>query len=212
MAAEDPSPSARRYLALNCSLKSGDHASSTQVLLDHVIELLEQRGFTGSTIRVVDHDVSFGVTADEGDGDGWPAIRSELLEADLLVWGTPIWLGHPSSVTQLVLERIDAFLTDTDERGQMCTVDTVAVVAVVGNEDGAHHVGAEVFQGLNDAGFTLPPGAMTYWVGEAMGSVDLKDLDEVPKRTASTAETMVANAVHLVELIRRDRFPDLNDG
>jgi len=41
------------------------------------------------------------------------------------------------------------------ERGRMIASDRVAIVGVVGNEDGAHHVGAEVFQGLNDVGFTL---------------------------------------------------------
>lgn len=74
---------------------------------------------------------------------------------------------------------------------------------------GAHHVGAEVFQALNDVGFTLGPGAMTYWVGEAMHKVDFKDLDTPPEQTITTAETMVSNALHLVERLRHDPFPSL---
>ena len=199
-----------RYLALNCTLKPGDQASSTDVLLSSVTSQLDQHGYVGTTRRVVDEHVAFGVTADEGDGDGWPRIRDELLAADVLVLGTPIWLGHPASVCQMVLERLDAFLGDTDDRGQMRTVDRVAMVAVVGNEDGAHHVVAETFQGLNDCGFSLAPGAATYWVGEAMGRTDLKDLDEIPEATASTTSTMVANAVHLVDRLRGDgRYPSL---
>ncbi|MDQ2677579.1 MAG: NAD(P)H-dependent oxidoreductase [Actinomycetota bacterium] len=199
-----------RYLALNCSLKSGEESSSTDVLLSSVTSQLESRGYVGTTLRVVDEHVAFGVTADEGAGDGWPRIRTALLAADVLVLGTPIWLGHPASVCQVVLERLDAFLSDTDERGQMRTVDRVAMVAVVGNEDGAHHVIAETFQGLNDCGFSLAPGAATYWVGEAMGGVDLKDLDEIPEKTATTTSTMVRNAVHLVERLRGDgRYPAL---
>jgi multimeric flavodoxin WrbA len=201
-----------RYLALNCTLKPAGEASSTDVLLELVTSLLEQHGLHGSTERVVVHDVAFGVSADEGDGDGWPVLRRAVLDADVLVLGTPIWLGHPASVTQMVLERLDAFLSDTDDRNQMRTVDRIGLVAVVGNEDGAHHVGAELFQGLNDTGFTLPPGAMTYWVGEAMGSTDLKDLGELPEATVSVATTMVTNAVHLLGLLRGAPFPALRSG
>ncbi len=200
-----------RYLALNCTLKSDDEASSTAVLLDHVTGLLEEAGATGATIRIAGRGVAFGVTADEGDGDGWPSIRDQVLAADILVIGTPIWLGHPASVCQMVMERLDAFISDTDERGQMTAVDKVAMLAVVGNEDGAHHVGASVFQGLNDIGFSLPAGAMTYWVGEAMGSTDLKDLDEIPEKTASTAATMVTNALHLSRALRSSPYPALED-
>lgn len=200
------------YVALNCTLTSSPGPSSTDRLLGLITGLLEDQGFTGSTTRVVDHDVAFGVTDDEGAGDGWPRIRSDVLDADVLLLGTPIWLGHPSSVAQMVLERLDALLAHKDSRGQLTTVDKVAMVAVVGNEDGAHHVGASLFQGLNDVGFTLAPMAMTYWVGEAMGSTDFKDLDEVPASVASTATTMVANTAHLVRTLAEDRYPALEDG
>jgi hypothetical protein len=49
-------------------------------------------------------------------------------------------------------------------------------LAVVGNEDRAHHVAAELFQGLSDVGFTIPASGMTYWVGEAMHKTDYEDL------------------------------------
>ena len=198
--ARDDAPG--RYLALNCTLKRSPERSSTDRLLGYVTGLLDHAGLSGSTLRVVDHDVAFGVSDDEGDGDGWPEIRRSVLDSDLLVLGTPIWLGHPASVCQVVLERLDAMITETDDRDQQVLVDKLALLAVVGNEDGAHHVGAELQQGLNDVGFTFPPGAMTYWVGEAMGRTDLIDLDEIPDCTASTARTMVTNAVHLLRRLR----------
>jgi multimeric flavodoxin WrbA len=205
------SPQPLRYLALNCTLKKSPAPSSTDVLLRFLTGLLHEHHVTGRTIRVVDHDVRFGVSDDEGDGDGWPSIRAAILDADILLFATPIWLGHPASVAQVVLERLDAMLSDVDEREQVRLVDRVAILGVVGNEDGAHHVGAEVFQGLNDVGFTLPPAAMTYWVGEAMQRVDLKDLDEIPEKTADTGRTMVANAVHLAHWLRSEgRYPALS--
>jgi hypothetical protein len=109
-----------------------------------------------------------------------------------------------------VLERLDAFLGETDDREQIAIVDKVAMVAVVGNEDGAHHVGAELFQGLNDVGFSSAAGAMTYWVGEAMHTVDYLDLDSTPVKTAQTTHTMVTNSVHLASALVDRRYPTLD--
>jgi multimeric flavodoxin WrbA len=198
---------ALRYFGLNCTLKPSPSESSTAALLDHIVKDLEQFGATGRTERVVDHDVRFGVTSDEGDGDGWPPLRQAILDADIFVLATPIWMGHPASVCQVVLERLDAFLGETDEQARLVSYDRVAIVGVVGNEDGAHHVGAEAFQGLNDVGFTIPAGGMTYWVGEAMQTKDFIDVSPAPEKTVHAAETMVRNAVHLARCLRESPYP-----
>ena len=39
------------------------------------------------------------------------------------------------------------------------TSGKVAIAAVVGNEDGAHHISGILFQALNDVGFTLAANA-----------------------------------------------------
>ena len=197
-----------RAVALNCSLKSGDADSSTDVLLREVLDALRARGVSaGDPLRLVDRDIKAGVTSDEGDGDEWPGVRSQILDAQILVLGTPIWMGQPSSVAKRVLERLDAFLGEEDDRGRMISYDRVAIVAVVGNEDGAHHVSAELYQGLNDVGFTIPAGGVTYWVGEAMGSVDYKDLSPKPDEVTSTTATVARNAAHLARLLAEDGYP-----
>lgn len=57
---------------------------------------------------------------------------------------THIWLGQPFSVCKRVLERMDAFIAEADKAtGHMPAYGKVAGVAVVGNEDGAHHVCAD---------------------------------------------------------------------
>lgn len=197
-----------RAVALNCTLKSGPDESSTDLLLAEVAaELRSHDVQVDPVIRVVDHDVMPGVTSDEGDGDEWPAIRRQILDADILVLGTPIWLGHPSSVAARVLERMDAFLGETDDAGRMVSYGRVAMVAVVGNEDGAHHVSAELFQGLNDVGFSLAANAVTYWVGEAMQGTDYKDLDTRPDTTANATAMAVRNTVHLARLLKESAYP-----
>jgi multimeric flavodoxin WrbA len=195
-------------LALNCTLKPGDAPSSTERLVTQVLDELATHGVKADPpIRVVDHDVRPGVSSDEGDGDEWPGIRRRILDADLLVFGTPIWMGQPSSVAKRALERMDAFLGETDDGGRMVSYGRVALVAVVGNEDGAHHVSAEVFQVLSDVGFTIPANAVTYWVGEAMGHIDYSDLDGTPDKVRNATAMAVRNAVHLAGLLKRAGYP-----
>jgi multimeric flavodoxin WrbA len=197
-----------RAVALNCSLKSGDAESSTEALLTEVLDALRAHGVSaGDPLRLADHDIKPGVTSNELGGDEWPDIRRQILDAQILVMGTPIWMGQPSSIAKRVLERLDAFLGEQDDQGRMISYDRVAVVAVVGNEDGAHHVSAELYQGLNDVGFTIPAGAVTYWVGEAMGSVDYKDLSPRPEAVTSATATVARNAVHLARLLSKDGYP-----
>jgi multimeric flavodoxin WrbA len=194
---------------LNCTLKPSPDESSTDALLDLFEGELAAAGCTSTRVRLADHDIKPGVSHDEGDGDEWPDVEQQLMQADVIVVGTPIWLGQPSSVVKRALERLDAFISETDDRGQMPPVDKVALVAVVGNEDGAHHVGAELYQGLADIGFTIPANGMAYWVGEAMGSTDFKDLDEPPEKVRSTVKTAVANATHLAEALQADPYPSV---
>jgi multimeric flavodoxin WrbA len=198
---------ALRALVLVCSLKPTPAESSSQLLGQQVLDELKPHGVTGEVVRVVDHDVRFGVSTDEGGGDQWPDLREKMLGADILVIATPIWMGQPASVCKLVLERLDAEISERDDEGRMLTEGKVAIVAVVGNEDGAHHVVAEVLQALNDTGFSIPANAGTYWVGEAMGSTDYLDLDETPEKTASTTATTAAHAVHLARLLKDAPYP-----
>lgn len=196
-----------RALVLVCTLKPGPAESSSSLLGSQVLRELERHDVVGDVVRVVDHDVRFGVTTDEGDGDEWPQIRARMLASDILVLATPIWLGQPSSVAKMVLERLDAEISETDDEGRMLTFGKVAVVAVVGNEDGAHHTSAECFQALNDVGFTIPANGVTYWVGEAMASTDYQELSPTPEATAATTRTVAANAAHLARLLRSEPYP-----
>jgi multimeric flavodoxin WrbA len=196
-------------IALNCTLKPGKEASSTDKLLGEVLAELKAHDVTGEVVRVAALNIKPGVTSDEGAGDEWPALRARIVAADILVLGTPIWLGQPSSVAKRLLERLDAFLSETDDNGRMPSFGKVAVAAVVGNEDGAHHCHAEIFQALSDVGFTIPAGAGTYWVGEAMGRVDYKDLKAPYDKTVQTTRMLASNAAHLARLLAGARYPGL---
>lgn len=196
-----------RAVALNCTLTPSPAPSSTEKLAQEVLDALAGHGVAGEVIRIVDHAVKPGVEADMGDGDGWPSIRERVLAAEILVLATPTWMGHLSSVAQGVLERLDAELSEQDDQGRPHLFDKVAIVASVGNEDGAHAISADIFQALNDVGYTIPAQGVTYWNGEAMGSVDYRDLDETPEQTAGATATAAANAAHLARALRAASYP-----
>ncbi|WP_183066043.1 flavodoxin family protein [Streptomyces sp. gCLA4] len=196
-----------RAVALVCTLAPSPKRSSSQLLAQQTMAALADHGVTGKVIRIADHDVKAGVEVDMGGGDAWPEIRDTILGCDILILSTPIWLGHPSSIAQRVLERLDAELGESDGEGRMLTYGKAAAVCVVGNEDGAHHVSAELFQGLNDVGFSLAPNAVTYWVGEAMQGTDYQDLEKTPDKTAATTETLAANTAHLARRLKAASYP-----
>ena len=196
-----------KAIALNCTLKpSGESSTDAMIAVlkeafaAHNVELIE-------TVRVAALDIKPGVTSDEGDGDAWPALREKILAHDILVFGGPIWMGQVGSVAKRVLERMDAFLSETDERGRMPSYSKVAVAAIVGNEDGAHFSTAQIFQSLNDTGWTIPAVGAVYWVGEAYGDKDFKDLGETPGTVTKTAKMLAGNAAHLAGLLKRAPYP-----
>lgn len=201
-----------KVLALNCTLKADAGEESSTDAMIAVLEKAfgENDVEISETVRVAALDIKPGVTSDEGEGDDWPALRKKILAHDILIFGGPIWMGQIGSVAKRVLERMDAFLSETDAQGRMPSYGKVAVAAIVGNEDGAHFSSAQLFQALNDVGWTIPAVAACYWVGEAMGSTDFKDLKQTPKKVKKTAAMVAGNAAHLAGLLKSQPYPGVS--
>lgn len=198
-----------KALALNGTLKpsSTKDKSSTDKMLQLIADEFSAHDVQTEILRLADYDIKPGVTSDEGDGDAWPEIRGKILAANILVVGTPIWLGQPSSVCKRAVERMDAFLEETDDNGRMVSYGKVAAVAVVGNEDGAHHVSAELFQAMNDVGFTLAANAVSYWVGEALANKNFVDFKKPPETVTTMVSMLARNTVHLATLLKHKQYP-----
>lgn len=196
-------------LVLNCSLKPSPAESSTDKLSSELLAELATLGVSATTLRAADYLIKPGVETDMGDGDQWPDIRNQMLAADILIVATPIWMGHQSSIAQLILERLDAELSEADDQGHYSTYGKVAAVVVVGNEDGAHNASANIFQALNDVGFSLAANAVTYWNGNAMGKIDYKDLDKTPDEVATATHMVAVNTAHLARVLKSHQYPAL---
>lgn len=196
-----------RALIINCTLKPSPQESATGVLSGVVGDALRGRGVEIDALRAVDLDIRPGVSSDEGDGDEWPGVRTRILEADILVMATPTWIGQPSSVAKRVMERMDALISETDDEGRPVAYNRVGGIVVTGNEDGAHHVIAELAQGLIDIGFTVPGQAWTYWnKGPGPGPSYLETMEghEWSHRTGRTA---AANLVAVARALRAAPMP-----
>ncbi len=182
-----------RAVALSCTLKPSPEPSNTEALLGVVLEALEADGVETQTIRVVDRDVRPGVESDMGGGDEWPGIRAAILSAEILIVATPTWVGRPASVTQRVIERMDAMLSETDDEDRPVAYNRVAGVVVTGNEDGAHHVISEVSGALIDIGYTVPGQSWTYWNKGPGPGPTYSETDEGKDWSHSTARAAAQN-------------------
>jgi multimeric flavodoxin WrbA len=192
-----------KALVINCTLKPSPETSNTEALAEVVIAKLRAEGVEVTEVRAVDKDLRPGVETDLGEGDGWPPIHEALLEADILVIATPTWMARPASVTQRVLERMDAMTAETDDSERPVAYGKVAGVVVTGNEDGAHHVISEVMGALIDIGFTIPGQAWTYW---NRGKSYLED-DSGHEWSKTTGETAAQNLVAAAKVLAAESLP-----
>jgi len=190
-----------RATLLNCTLKPAREESNTQALADHVLDALKERGVTTETFRLVDLDIKHGIQTDMGEGDGWPRVHQAICDSEILVIATPTWVGHPSSLAQQAMERLDAMISETDDDGRPVAYNKVGGVVVTGNEDGAHHVIAELAQGMVDIGFTVPGQAWTYWNRGPGPGPSYSETDEKHDWSQQTGRAMAANLVAVAEAL-----------
>jgi multimeric flavodoxin WrbA len=160
-----------RALYINCTLTRSPGRSHTQALIDRSVAIMEANTVTVDQVRAVDHDLAPGVWADMtehgADSDEWPDIYERVAAADILVVGTPIWLGEKSSVCSRVIERLYGNSSLLNEAGQYAYYGRVGGCLVTGNEDGVKHCAMNILYSLQHLGYAIPPQADAGWIGEA---------------------------------------------
>jgi multimeric flavodoxin WrbA len=194
---------ALKAIILNCTLKKSPTISNTDALIQKVVGHLQQKEVETEVIRVVDYQIPFGVSSDEGAGDEWPAIYEKIKQSNILIIASPIWFGVRASVTQMIIERLDGSYSDADsETGRYPLYGKVAGVIITGNEDGAHNVAAHTLYNLTHLGCTVPPNADCYWVGEAgPGPSYIEAGGDKHLYTNRTARYLVENVTQMARLL-----------
>lgn len=195
-------------LFLNATLKRSPEPSSTHDLNAYVAQQLEGFDVTVEHLRLADHVIEPGVVSEAiTDADEWPQIRAKVIAADIVIFGTPTWLGQPSSIVKKALERMDAMLAETDDDGVPVLFNRVAGVIVVGNEDGAHHCVSEIAGAAIDLGFTVPGQAWTYWnKGPGPGEEEYRTTDD-REWTHSTGDAMAHVLFHTARALAASPIP-----
>ncbi|MCA1692472.1 MAG: flavodoxin family protein [Actinobacteria bacterium] len=198
-----------RALIINCTLKPSPSTSHTQGLLDRSIAILEATGVTVDQIRAVDHDLPPGVYPDMRDHgfatDEWPLLIERVMAANIVVIGTPIWLGEKSSVCTRVIERLYGNSAELNDDGQYKYYGRVGGCVITGNEDGAKHCAMNILYSLQHLGFTIPPQADAAWLGEAGPGPSYLDADSGGPENAFTNRNvtfMTWNLLHLARILK----------
>lgn len=199
-----------RALFVNCSLKGGGEPSHTQALMDVAEGVMRANGVAVQTVRAVDCDLPPGVQPDMTEhgapSDGWPALFADVVAADILVLGTPLWLGEKSSVCTRVIERLYGNSGRLNERGQWIYYGRAGGCIVTGNEDGAKHASMNVLYSLQHLGYAIPPQADSCWLGEAGPGPSYSDPGSGGPQNEFTQRNtvfMAWNLMHLAAMLKR---------
>lgn len=154
---------------VNCTLKKSPVKSHTRDLMNVSIKIMESEGVDVETIRLTDFDVPVGVQPDmtkEGEiRDDWPKLYEKIITADILIIGTPIWLGERSSVASKLIERLYAMSGFQNDKGQYVYYGKVGGCIITGNEDGVKHCAMGILYALQHLGYSIPPQADAGWIG-----------------------------------------------
>ncbi|WP_345370188.1 flavodoxin family protein [Algivirga pacifica] len=159
-----------KAIFVNCTLKKSPATSHTSTLMEVAQHIMKKEGVAVETIRLIDHEVANGIYPDMTEygweKDEWPELYQKIIAADILVVGTPIWLGEKSSVAQKLIERLYSMSAKMNDKGQYVYYGKVGGCVVTGNEDGVKHCAMGILYALQHIGYSIPPQADCGWIGE----------------------------------------------
>lgn len=201
-----------KALFINCTLKKSPEISHTDGLIAVSKAIMEKNHVQTQEIRAVDYDIAPGVYPDMKEKgwerDDWPDIFQQVMDADILILGSPIWLGEKSSVCQKVIERLYGQSGELNKKGQYAYYGRVGGCIITGNEDGIKHCAMGILYALQHLGFTIPPQADAGWIGEAGPGPSYLDKDSGgPENDFTQRNTtfMTWNLLHMAKILKTQK-------
>lgn len=197
-----------KALFINTSLKNSQEPSHTEEFIKDVQVHYNQLGVESEVVRLADYAIAYGVQADMGEGDDWPKIYEKVMTADIVIIGTPLWLGEKSSLATQTIERLYGSSSETNDKGQSVFYNKVGGVVVTGNEDGAKHASASILYGLSHIGFVIPPNVDAYWVGEAGPGPSYMDAGKNNDFSKAAIQRLAYNTFHFAGMLKNNPIPN----
>ncbi len=201
-----------KAMYVNCTLKKSPEMSHTQGLMDVSINIMKKENIQVKQIRLVDFYAASGVYPDMTEHgwekDDWPDLFKKLFDADILVIGTPIWLGEKSSVAQKLIERLYSMSGEKNEKGQYLYYGKVGGCIITGNEDGVKHCAMGILYALQHIGYSIPPQADCGWIGEVGPGPSYLDKESNAVNNDFTNRNttfMTYNLLHLAKMLKENK-------
>ncbi|HDZ80117.1 MAG TPA: flavodoxin family protein [Roseobacter sp.] len=201
-----------KAVIFNTSLKKEEAKSHTKLLLSVAGDIMSRNKVEVEYIHVASQQIAVGVYPDMTEHgwerDEWPALWEKVAAADILIIGTPIWLGEVSSLCRVLIERLYAMSGMLNEKGQSIFYGKTGGAVVTGNEDGIKHCASGILYGLSHLGYTIPPQADCGWIGEAgPGPSYGDDVEGGPagfdnEFTQRNATIMTWNLMHMARMLK----------
>ena len=202
-----------RALFINTSLNRNENESHTRLLLGASAAIMKKNGVSVEHVHMAAHEVPPGVNPDMTKygwpKDEWPTIWRKVKKADILIVGTPLWLGEESSICRILIERLYAMSALLNDKGQSVFYGKVGGCVITGNEDGIKHTAMTIGFALNHLGYTIPPQADCGWIGEAGPGPSYGDEAEDGTRigfnndfTQRNTTIMTWNCMHIANMLK----------
>lgn len=200
-------------LFINTSLQKKAEDSHTRLLLNASANIMKKNGVAVEQLHLAAYDIPPGLYPDMTkhgwEQDEWPSIWEKVKAAEILIVGTPIWLGEESSICRILIERLYAMSGDLNAKGQSIYYGKVGGCVITGNEDGIKHTAMTIGFSLNHLGYTTPPQADCGWIGEVGPGPSYGDPKKGGGRvgfdndfTQRNTTIMTWNCMHLARMLK----------
>lgn len=190
------------------TLKHKGAFSHTKTLCELVIEKFEAVGIESEIIQLSDFDIPPGLETKMTPGDEWPGILRKVLQADIIIFATPIWWGLASSLIQRVVERMDALNDELLETGHSELANKIGGIVITGAEDGAEHVIGNLCNFMIWNGLTIPPASTISYLGDHPNTKEKLLKKWRGTSTEEMAETAVRNLTFFAKLLKTNTIPE----
>lgn len=129
-------------------------------------------------------------------------IYDGILNADIVIFSTPIYWGNHSQLMQLIIERLNSLENANSTHHQVLVKNKIGGLMILGHEDGYQHVAGGLMNFLTEMGLIFPPQAYAAWVGESdENTKDDRKKIETDKIIQEVYTDLVENTVNFAKAI-----------